>query len=294
MADLQVQVLGKLRLWNAATVVDRFPTRRVEELLAFLLFYQHREHSREKLIDLLWPDQPPANGRASLSTALWRMGKVFKGMGVSPAGFVHTNRDWIKLSPVQPFIVDAMKFESYLDQAEVEEDAGKRVDQLRKAAAEYRGVFCEGIYSEWCIIERERLERRYLWALGMLMANLIQRQAFEEAVNFGDDILRKDPLREEVHRALMFCHWKLGNTVGSIRQFQLCARLMQDELGILPLPETLDLHLRIVEDRVSAILDGAQGGEYQQLLRSAFDKFQSAAVDLESLLKKGESGTSVP
>lgn len=294
MALLQVQVLGKLRLRHDEAVVDRFPTRRVEELLAFLLLNQQREHTREQLIDLLWPDHPPTNGRASLSTALWRLGGVFKGLGVSPDNYLSSSRDWISLIPAQSMLVDAIEFELYLKKAENEVEQDRRLDNLRKAVGVYKGVFCEGIYADWCLIERERLERRYLWALGLLMADQIQNRSYREAISFGNDIVKQDPLREEVHRALMLCYWKSGDSTRSIRQFQSCARLIQEELGILPLPETIDLHRRIVEDRVNVVLEQPPHGEYYEQLKSAFDNFQSAAASLEVLLMADEERSNNP
>lgn len=284
MTHLQVQVLGKLRLWHDDMVIDRFPTRRVEELLAFLLLNQSREHTREHLIDILWPDHPPSNGRASLSTALWRMNAVFRSMGLPPDRYLSSSRDWVRLEPSQPLFVDAVEFEMFLDRAEKEPAREQRLENLNKAVNVYKGVFCDGIYSEWCLIERERLERRYLWALGVLMADLVKKRSYQEAITHGKAIVGSDPLREEVHRALMFCFWKMGNSAGGIRQFQTCARLMQDELGILPLPETIDLYRVIIEDRVSASLEPQTENVRDQQLRHAFQSFQSAAANLENLM----------
>jgi DNA-binding SARP family transcriptional activator len=290
MALLQVQVLGKLRLRYDETVIDRFPTRRVEELLAFLLLHREREHTREQLVDLLWTGHPPNNGRASLSTALWRLGGVFRGMGVSPDSFLNSNREWISLGAEQDLLVDAIEFEAYLSAAENVSPEDNRFDLLRKAVGVYKGVFCEGIYAEWCLIERERLERRYLWALGVLMAGMIQKKAYEEAISYGNDIVSQDPMREEVHRALMLCYWKAGDGARSIRQFQFCARHMQEELGILPLPETIDLYRRIVDDRVKSASTYADRGDYYSQLKAAYDNFQMAADNLESLMSSSEEG----
>jgi DNA-binding SARP family transcriptional activator len=293
MALLQVRVLGKLRLRHDETVIDHFPTRRVEELLAFLLLHREREHTREQLIDILWTGPTPTNGRASLSTALWRLGGVFRGLGMSPENFLSSSRDWISLAPEQRLLVDATEFETYLDKAENESEENIRYDHLRKAVSVYKGVFCEGIYAEWCLIERERLERRYLWALGVLMADLIRKETYEEAISYGKDIVKQDPLREEVHRALMLCFWKSGDSASGIRQFQVCAHPMQKELGILPLPETIGLYRRIVDDRVNTTFDHPPRSDRHQQLKAAYDDFQSAAANLESLMTIDEDSGSL-
>src|SRR5437763_61188 len=48
----------------------RFPTRKVAALLAYLAYHDDREHPREVLGELLWPDAAPEVGRRNLRVAL--------------------------------------------------------------------------------------------------------------------------------------------------------------------------------------------------------------------------------
>ena len=207
---------------------------------------------------------------------------------MSPDQYLTSTRDWVSLAPEQPLFVDAVEFEAYLDKAEEEREQDLRLYYVGKAVGVYQGIYCDGIYSDWCLIERERLERRYLRALGILMADRIKNRLYKQAIAYGAEILSRDSLREEVHRALMYCFWKTGDSAASIRQFQICARLLQDELGIMPLPETIALQRRIVEERVSASLDrSGESGRHAQL-QEAFESFQSAADALEVLMQTSE------
>jgi DNA-binding SARP family transcriptional activator len=164
-------------------------------------------------------------------------------------------------------------------------ELGTREHALRQAINLYQGVFCDGIYAEWCLLERERLERRYLRALGQLMSLLIERGEYQEAVDRGRDILQLDPLREEVHRAMMRCFWRMGRRAEGVRQFITCARLLQRELQILPMPETIDLYRGMVEDKIGDLqrADLALNGENLEIQR-AFADFLVAAERLSSLL----------
>ncbi len=287
MTGLQVRVFGKLRLKHGDASVDAFPTRRAEELLAFLLINQHTRHMRENLIDTLWPELPLSNGRASLSTALWRLRTVFDRLGFPTNDFLDTTRDWIRFELPESISLDLDLFQRHLAEAERIGDLEIRERALQAGIDLYQGVFCEGIYADWCLIERERLERLYLRALGQLMASLIQRCAYEEAGAIGQQILDRDPLREEVHRAIMVCHWKMGQPVQAVRQFQRCARLLQSELYIRPMPETIDLFRQIVEDRwLDFQADIRPATSYEHQLQGAYETFLAAAADLNDLLDK--------
>jgi len=159
VADLQVRVFGRLRLQHGSFRVETFPTRRAEELLAYLLIHQQARHGREKLVDMLWPDATLSNGRASLSTTLWRLRSVFERLDVPVADYLQTSRDWVSLMPSCPLECDHTDFEREVAAAEQATDDAARMQRWQQAVELYHGSFCEGIYAEWCLRERERLER---------------------------------------------------------------------------------------------------------------------------------------
>jgi len=290
MAHLQVSVFGKLRIQNDEDVVDGFPTRRAEELLGYLLVNPGERHPREKLVATLWPDVPLSNGRASLSTALWRLRNVFNRLGIHSESYLLATREWISFEPDETLQIDLIQFERHLGESERAKELNTKVNALKEAANLYQGVFCDGIYAEWCLIERERFERRYLRALGSLMGCLIDAGHFGDAVSVGQDILDRDPLREEVHRALMHCYWKMGERSLAIHQFQLCARMLQSELQVLPMPETINLYRQIIEERLSLLwLNNTPPSTDREQLKAAYDRFLSAADSLNALLRTAET-----
>jgi DNA-binding SARP family transcriptional activator len=293
VTELQVRVFGKLQLQVGQCRVDTFPTRRAEELLIYLLIHQKTQHSREKLVDTIWPEAGLSNGRASLSTALWRLRTVFDRLEVSPADYLQTTRDWISLEPASPLKCDFVAFEEQLKAAERTTDERHRQRSYQAAIEHYSGPFCEGIYTDWCLRERERLERLYLRAQGQLMAGFIRQRHYLEAIATGQAILENDPLREEVHRALMRCYWKMGRRAAAARQFQRCARLLQQELQILPMPETIALYGRIVEERQEE-LGLAAPVPFDLELRTAYSNFLDATEQLNAVLEAAETAQVEP
>ena len=293
MTELKVRVFGKLRLQAGQCRVDAFPTRRAEALLVYLLIYPKTRHSREKLIDTLWPDASLSNGRASLSTALWRLRTVFDSLGLSAADYLQATRDWISLEPASPLECDFVAFEEHVKAAERSAGEGRAQRYFQAAIELYRGPFCEGIYAEWCLRERERLERLYLRAQGQLMAGFIRQERYSEAIAAGQAILVDDPLREEVHRALMRCYCNMGRRAAAARQFQRCARLLQQELQILPMPETIALYRRIVEERLEE-LGLAEPTPFDLELQAAYSNFLAAAEQLNAAMKAAETAMVEP
>ncbi len=287
MTHLQIRALGKLQLQHDELVVSSFPTHHVEELLGYLLLFPRVKHSRLKLIDLLWPDCSEEQGRGRLNTAVWRLRKLFDDLHFACDDFLFTSRDWISLAPPPSVQIDFVTFEVCERQARAETDLARQEQWLSQAVALYQGEFCEGIYADWCLLERERLARLHLRLLGELMFSAMQQGAFETAVELGQHILQIDPLREEVHRALMHCYHALGLYAQAMRQFHHCTNLLQAELRIMPLPETITLFSQIAAEQ-SAGLRQNQGSAGQQAaeLQQAVADLQLASERVNHLLVK--------
>jgi len=269
MAFLHVQAFGKLRMQYQDKTITSFPTHHVEELLGYLLLYPETEHHREKVIEILWPDGSPQNARGRLNTVLWRLRAIFAELGLDTAVYLHTSRDWIAFTPLRPFSCDLHQFQQALSLAQ-QAPHDQHEQCLQTAVALYQGDLFDGLYAEWILTVREQLARRHLQALGELMAACLARQAYTEALRHGHTILAADPLREEVHRALMLCYWQLGRSSEAIQQFHDCARLLLEELHILPLPETRRLYERLLEERRQhpPAADAAVHTAYQDFLRA--------------------------
>ena len=277
--SLHIQAFGKLKLQYQGKWLTRFPTRHVEELAGYLLLHQQVPHDREKLATLLWPDHPPQKGRACLSTALWRLRCFVEQLGLSADEIFHTTRHTIALVLGDTAVLDTVHFVSLINQAKINPE--ERMPMLQQAIVIYRGELYEGIYSDWCLVEREHLARQYLWALGQLMHQYLQTEQFPQALEIGYCLLNHDPLREEVHRAIMLCHQKCGQYNQALQQFQICSDLLQEELGIIPMPETLALYQQILANRFQTFRNIPQ---QSQDLNLAYTEFLRASNNLTKLL----------
>jgi DNA-binding SARP family transcriptional activator len=58
-------------------------------------------------------------------------------------------------------------------------------------------------------------------------------------------ILAQNPYQEVAHRGLMRCYYRLGDRSAAIRQYQVCAKTLREELGVSPMSETEELYRQI-------------------------------------------------
>jgi DNA-binding SARP family transcriptional activator len=221
---------------------------KVQELYCFLLLHRDRPHSRASLASLLWGDLPEAHARQYLRKALWQLGAALDG---PPVDALTVESGWIQFAPAGGHWLDVAQFEAAYTRAE--DIPGQKLKpaqaaELRAAVALYRGDLLEGWYQEWCLFERERLERMYLIMLEKLMLFCESQGQYELGVSYGVAALRRDRARERTHRRLIRLHYLSGNRSEALRQYQRCVQALREELGVGPARTTMRLYEQVLAE----------------------------------------------
>lgn len=235
---LRIHLFGGLNVYRGDEPLS-FPTQKARGLFAFLALNHGRSHSRSTLVGRFWGDSPESTARKNLRTDLWRVRSVLEPHGIEPGSCLAVWQDEVALADSVDHWLDVHHFEELLDEAAARGEDQARL--LREAVELYRGDLLEGVYDDWCIYERERLRLRYLDALERLIRHHEAHGEWTQAAAYGQRLLAADPLRENVHRAVMRCHLSLGDRPAALRQFETCARMLRQELGVEPCAETLAL-----------------------------------------------------
>ena len=106
-------------------------------------------------------------------------------------------------------------------------------------------------FQDWLDLERQRLAALLRDALRGRVSQLEAAGEPHRALPWAERLVGLDALDESGHRAVMRLHWSLGNVVAAQRQFETCRRVLREDLGVTPLPETQALAAAI-EDALSA------------------------------------------
>ncbi|GAP36229.1 AAA family ATPase [Piscinibacter sakaiensis] len=114
-------------------------------LLARLALWPRRDHAREELAELLWPNVDVGTGRRRLRQALSMLRVILEPPGKDPWPVVQADRLCVRLIP-GAVACDVHHFETHAR-------AGRR----EAALATYRGELMPGFFDEWIHDERMRL-----------------------------------------------------------------------------------------------------------------------------------------
>ncbi len=240
-AKLELSLLGTAAAtWKGEPVSGQVPAKSLA-LLCYLAVTGGR-HSREKLAGLLWGDSPEDKAQASLRKALSSLRKL------SETALI-INRQTVAFNHDSDYWLDVEVLESAL--AGDDADPGA-LQSLREAADLYRGEFLEGFsvrkavaFEEWVLGERERLRQLVLQALHRLSVAFADRGEYAAGIEYTNRLLALEPWQEEAHRQLMTMLARSGHQSAALAQYETCRRILAEELGVEPLPETQALYHRL-------------------------------------------------
>ena len=228
---LQIQTLGNLTISIDDTPVTGFDSRKVQALLVYLACTR-RTAPREVLAELFWEERAQGQASANLRVVLTSLRQT-----VEP--FIEITRESVGLKDGAEIRLDTREFEAQLSAS------GDDLARIEAALELYQGDFLAGFFvdstgfEEWATLERERLRFRAMEAIDTLIVRYQEYGAYATGLTAATRLLQMDALREKTHRQLMDLLAQSGQRVAALNQYATCQRLLKQELGIDPAPETV-------------------------------------------------------
>lgn len=188
---------GRLEVRNATGELIRFPTRKAEELFAYLLCHPNREADKWKLAELLWPDMDGERVLRSLHTAVYRVKRVLEAAGLplrimkTPEGYtLHTGE----------FVYDILQ---YQQAGPLLTGEHPELAQLDRLFGLYKGPLFHGKPYVWKISLEEKYRLLYEKLSLHLISGAVSSGDYEAAEQRFYACLLADPLNEEFYRRLL-------------------------------------------------------------------------------------------
>jgi DNA-binding SARP family transcriptional activator/predicted ATPase len=221
-----IDLLGGFRVLADGRPIARVPTVRQQQLIAFLILHgRGGPIPRQRISGSLWPESTDVQALTNLRRELHHLREGWPSLDA----LVDAGSRTLAWRGSNKTVVDLLAFEAAAERGL----QGDR-DALKKAAALYKGDLLPDSTGEWIEADRDRLRQRAQQVLARLVALLEEDRAYGEAIEHAQQLLRLDPLDEQIWCALMRCHARRGERATALHLYQQCAALLKKELGVQP------------------------------------------------------------
>ena len=229
---------------------DRLPGRQGRLVFAYLAL-AHRPVPRDELLELLWPDgAAPSSAESALNAVVSKLRSALRSVGLA-ARTVDSAHGWYELRLPADTWIDVEAAASAVHNAESALRGRTPGNGWSAAGVAYQishRPFLPSEAGEWVEQQRSQLTALLVRATECLATLSLLKGEAQLAVTL-EELIGYEPFRETAYQLLMRAHAALGNRADALRIYERCRRLLSDELGTDPSPETQALHMQVLTAR---------------------------------------------
>lgn len=252
LTDLTVSMLGHIDIVRDPArplAADAWTTKRARDILCFIVSRPHHRAAKDVIIDTFWGETDFEAVEKNFHPTISHIRKALNSNQALKQNFLLYRGGDYQLNPEFAYRIDTVEFDRLLAQGEAARRGGnveECIKQFREAAALYRGEFMSGVYDEWVDEQRAYYREQQLRILEVLAEFAQKREEWSESLKLAQAILREDPFREDIHLLAMLAQARSGNRVAVKEQYENLRKLLKQELGVEPAPETQHAFRRLM------------------------------------------------
>lgn len=246
---ISVKMLGEFSISAGdKTISDQSNhSKKLWNLLEFLITYRNKELSQSELIDLLWGDDNSTNPTGALKTLMHRVRNLLKELNY-PSELIIQRRGTYAWNPIVPCTVDIDVFESHCKEGSYIMDDTLRFETYRKAISLYKGDFLPKTSCEpWVVPVSAYYHSMYLKVVLESIDILMKKESYAEVANICWQALTIDQYAESLHFNLIHSLYLSGNQRAAINQYSTTTDLFFSKFGVTPSEELKALYKEIVK-----------------------------------------------
>ena len=240
---LEFRVLGPLQVLDDGRALA-LGGQKQRGVLALLLLERNRVVPRDRLVDALWSDDPPASAANSVQVYVSKLRRLLGddgGLSTEQPGYILR---------VASGVVDVDEFERLLARGKSalrSESFAEAEASLAEALALWRGPALADLASEpFARAEIARLEGLRLEALETRFEAMLAVGREAEAVGELQALVDLHPLDERFRALLMVALYRSGRHADALDAYRTFRTLLDDELGLEPTAELRQLEQAIL------------------------------------------------
>lgn len=251
---LKVETLGHFRvlLGDRELTEKDWQRSSAKRMFHYFLSYRNRDLPKEMIQEALWPDADEETSERDFKVALNALTKALEPerKARTSSYYILRNGSQYRLLSHSGFELDVALFEESMEKGLRLREEEEAAHFLEKGYRLYKGDFLpDNLYDDWVIEERERLRLLFLKGSDRLATFYLTSGKSSQSIPIAEKVIEIDPLWENAYRILMMAYHTLHNRTLSVRWYERCKQVLEKELGVPPMEETINLYRKMIEVR---------------------------------------------
>jgi DNA-binding SARP family transcriptional activator/CheY-like chemotaxis protein len=237
-ALIRFRLLGQVEAWRGGERVE-LGGRKQRAVLASLLLRAGRVVSLDRLIDDVWPEDPPARAAATVQVFVSNLRRALepdRARGAPGTVLVTASRGY--LLSIEPETVDAHEFTALAERGRAAlegDDPEQAAALLRRASELWRGPALGDLTDvPFVRAEAARLEEQRLGADEDRIDAELALGRHSALVAELERRVQRHPMRERLRAQLMLALYRCGRQADALQSYRSGRQVLNDELGLEP------------------------------------------------------------
>lgn len=233
---LTINMFGEFSIVNEAhsLITSKAKSPQMNMLLSYLIANKETDVTKDKLIDVLWPEENSNNPSGALRNLVYRarneMSEFFPGSQVESILLVGNTYHW---NPEIECDVDIYKFEQYCNLASREENPDKRYFFNTQAHLLYKGEFLPMFRMEsWVMFRSNYYGNLYTKCILSICDYLNAHEKYRDILLFCEEAINVHPLEESIHKEKINAYLKLGEVQNAMDYYYSIVDLFNQKYGL--------------------------------------------------------------
>jgi len=251
---LRIHLTGEVRIESGSNLIQgsQFPGRLGRLAFAYLVAERDRPVPREELAETLWSGEPPPSWEKGTAVLMSKLRSLLGRIEADNGDVLSYAYGCYQLHLPQGAWVDVWVAARSAEAAEAAlagHDDEAAVEQAAAALSLTRGEFLPGQSGDWVQQRRDDVRRLRVRSLDCLAEARLALGNPRLAVDALKEMVVLEPFRESGYALLMRAHAAAGDRAEALRVHEACRKLLSEELGVDPSPETEAVHLEILRSK---------------------------------------------
>ena len=231
-------------------------SKKMWNLLAYLVLNHNRSVSPSELVDALWPEEDSDNPTGALKTLLHRTRGILEPVFGKDIGLISSYRGAYSWNREITCKIDAEEFERLCMEAEHTGSKREKERLYSQAISLYRGDVLPKLSMEmWVVPISTHYHGLYLRAVKKYADLLLESKNYAQLANISTKALQVDQFDEDIHALLVQALLYQGNDAAALNAYETATDLLYRNLGVKPSERLRELYSEIMKVRKSMETD---------------------------------------